>query len=131
MRSLVEFQFYQGIIDKLAVDWYPETFYTLAYGTEKKPSYQISEDFLKAAEPFIGHVASKANLATLRYHIDRIVQACEIRREILIWTDERAIPWLVDGARVVNWGYDGCLIRPILDRTAIMNEVMKLLDLKD
>lgn len=130
MRSAVEFRFYQRIVDELKVDWMPETYYTLPYG-EKEPSFEVSQELLDAAVPFIGEVISDLNQRRLQSKVDSILHGHEVRREILIWSNERSSPLVIDGAKVVQSGPYGYAIRPFLDRTAIMAELLETIDLKE
>src|SRR5258708_6413711 len=101
MRSLVEFRFYQSIVASLDCHWIPEIYYTLSHG-DKVPRYSVSKEMMEALEPFVGDVMSELNRHHMQSKIDKILHACTMRREILIWTNFYARPLVIDSAHVVR-----------------------------
>jgi hypothetical protein len=122
--NAVEFRFYQGIVDALNHEWFPEIYYTLAHG-EKVPSYFICAEMFDVLEPFIGDVISQQTELRMQELINQILHDHTMRREILIWTNADGKPLVIDGARVVKSGDYSYRVSPILDRTDIMREVME------
>jgi hypothetical protein len=126
MRSLPEFRFYQGIVDDLDFSWLPDLYYTLAYG-EKFPSFEVSRELMDSTEQFLGVAMCDMTQQQMQSVVDRILHTREMRREILIWTNSDSKPQIIDTAKVVKSGY-AYLIRPYMDRTAIMQEVLEKLE---
>ena len=123
----MEFRFCQRIADSLEHKWIPDIYYTITPGVNE-PSYQISKDMLAACEPFVGSVVGDMTQRALQQRVDEIQREYECRREILVWSNLEGKPLVIDCVKVVQSSPYGYALRPYMDRSAIMAEVLEKLE---
>lgn len=121
--STAEFRHFQGLIDTLDTDWLPDCYYTLSLGL-RQPLSDIVGELTHAMRPFLGVAITPMSEMQMQSAVDNVVRNRHARGELLIWSNLEGKPGLIDSIGVCHEGYGNFKLRPMLDRTKIMDEFL-------